>query len=297
MRISPISYNIKKTNTLNFASNMRKTFIYDGETHRDAYSTSPFVFLPSFGEVKLVNANTTRFLRDDLPWECLRKILDEQFPQDEKINVYNFACSDGSEPYSLALTLIEQYGEEGAKRFFPIYASDIDEAMVDIAQNIGILATEDDLERLNEITKDNILKYFIVQENHCANDYTLFPKDIIKDVVEFSVKDIESGIDEIKPSNSLVLCRHCWKYFGADKICSVAQKLNEKLDESSRIFIGDFDKQKRFVPDFFEKFGFVEASDFWREEFILKKAYESLYETCNKNELKTQLEKYCTLIY
>ena len=67
----------------------------------------------------MVASNSTSFFRRDIDWKSIGSTFDSQFPKG-KVNIYDFACSDGSEAYSLIITLIEQLGEKKAQRFFPI---------------------------------------------------------------------------------------------------------------------------------------------------------------------------------
>ena len=119
MKIAPILPKIKVC-TQSFRSTKRTKYL----TENNKVVVKPFYDkgCDFFGhkEGKILVSNSTNFFRNDLPWNTLGKTLDELYPKGEKVNVFNFACSDGSEPYSLAICLMEQLGEDGAKRFFPI---------------------------------------------------------------------------------------------------------------------------------------------------------------------------------
>ena len=60
----------------------------------------------------------TRMFRSDLDWNLLSYYLENKYKNAQKVNVLNAACSDGSEPYSLAMILDKKIS--GGKKFFPI---------------------------------------------------------------------------------------------------------------------------------------------------------------------------------
>ncbi len=298
MRISPIAFNAYKK-VPNFGTTDRATYIHkDGTTNTIDYDhgfrrkiQADYAVLSE----KVLCANYTCFFRDDIYWRGLGEMLDKLFPnKDEKVNVYNFACSDGSEAYSLAISLIEQLGEEGAKRFFPIKASDVDEELVDIANGRKILAKESDINAINYMTEGNFSKYFRVM-NKLQRGVYLEPTEVLKNAVEFSSKDIEDGLDEIESSNSLILCRNFWRYLSKDKLVRVAQKLYENTDKSSKIIIGDFDMVRFALPPFFEEFGLMPASNCNNERYILEKREGcATYNDYQQTQMYKSLKNYCT---
>lgn len=303
MRISPITSK-PKFNLINFSSTKRTTY----ETESQKVVVKPFYdkscdFLGhEYGRILV--SNSTRFFREDLPWGYLGQRLDELFPNDEHVNVFNFACSDGSEPYSLAICLIEQLGEERAKRFFPINASDIDEKILPDEKNPKIKATKEDIKNIQEITEGNIQKYFHVKHKNERvelsskqavefkdEEYILTPKKILKDCVNFNCQNFYDGLDDLKSKNNLVLCRNFWGYLNEDDIINCAKKLYKKLDDSSIVIIGDFDLEDSYVPKFLTELGIDSTNDLWKEENILSK-HEGYSNGEYKDEFIAKLDAY-----
>lgn len=218
---------------------------------------------------KIIVSNSTHFLRGDMPWLYIGEKLEELYPDSEHVNIHNFACSDGSETYSLAICLIEQLGKEGAKKYFPIYASDVDEYVISGAKRGKIKAKSDDIQRLKEVTNNQIWKYFDIESK--GESYILRPKEILTKNVQFECKDFEEGLDEIEGENNLIMCRNFWGYLDEDKIIKCAKKLYQKLDGTSYAIIGNFDMSGGEVPVFLSELGIDSESDNWKEETILKK--------------------------
>ena len=275
-----------------------------GTTKRTVYKTnSQDVFVRPFydkakkflgyQDAQIVVSNSTRFFREDLPWNILAPALDEMFPNG-KVNTYNFACSDGSEPYSLAIALIEQLGEEKAKRFFPIMASDIDSSILPQAQNYEILATKKDMSLIKNMTgSKTVSKYFTIKEKN-KDGYILEPKDILKENVQFSKKSFEDGLDEVKKSNSLVLCRNFWAYMDKETILNCAKKLHKNLDNSSKIVIGKFDMDNGVAPLFLLEMGMNYVSGLHMYELILENHPDDKENYEHEEYIGEYIEEYCT---
>ena len=75
------------------------------------------------GELKY--RTNTWFFRGDLDWDRFVKYADKKYNKAHNIPIFNFACSDGEESFTLAYKLIHLL-KERANKFFPIKASDID---------------------------------------------------------------------------------------------------------------------------------------------------------------------------
>ncbi len=81
---------------------------------------------PSFGSttrvgllsnsVDYIYSTQSSVFRTDLDWLKFVKYLGIHFKDAEKVNVVCQACSDGSEPYTLALALIHSLGFEASKK-------------------------------------------------------------------------------------------------------------------------------------------------------------------------------------
>lgn len=242
MRISPI--NFKK---INFSSTDRTVYCnkQDGRYSLPNYTTSYYDEDDRENSTKIVYSNRTFFFRKDLPWSSLAWYIAKQFREAPKVNVYNFACSDGSEPYSLAIALIERYGEEGAKKFFPIKASDVDKSVIEQAKSGNIKAKDIDMSKIEKMIEKprTILDYFDIERTENYDfPYILHPKEILTKNVQFECKSIEDGLDEVEKSNSLVLARNFWRYLSPEELANTSMKLRKNLDSSSRVIIGEFDK-------------------------------------------------------
>ena len=255
-------------------------------------------------KVLVKHSNNTMFFRDDFSWKSTPHILKSYFP-DGRVNIYNFACSDGSEPYCLAMTLISELGLEEAQRFFPIYASDKDPKMIELAKSgkLRITPREDDmLESFlhNSPNKDDVSDLLIESDikytnNGIVHEYTI--SETLKNAVQFKCEDITDGLSNMEDGQKFVMARNMWPYLSADEIAEASYKLRQKVEFDTNgdinddisvdietndfdskaepkanilMAIGEFDRYQSDIPYFLRLIGFSEISETGFEKNILK---------------------------
>ena len=137
-------------------------FISPVQTYNPAYRGNNREVFNKSG--KFLYKTTTYFFREDLNWTCLAELLGEKYKTVQKVNVLNHACSNGQEPYTLAVKLIQILGKE-AKKFFPIQAKDIDFDNIESANRgrLGIKLNE--MYRINHYTKNQLTSFFTLPKN------------------------------------------------------------------------------------------------------------------------------------
>ncbi len=262
--------NIIKSNILNFGTSdrkVKKNFYGDmvssdeKEYRNPDFDTVAYANTTMFFRHDLNTAHTTKYTTDGT-WKGFRRTIVDNFKVAPRVNVYDFASSDGSEAYSFILSLIDELGEEEAQKFFPIKAYDIDSKMVEIAQGGSIPCDYDDVKRLAQnVTQKRNEKYYSI--NLLKNNYIPFlfeASSELKNNVQFSQASIQSKIDSIEPSNSLVMCRNFWPYLSENDVREAIWKLSEKLDDSSLLVVGCFDKFS--VHQYLKICGFQEICPF-----------------------------------
>ena len=222
LKINP---NFTTYNSPSFKSNQRLVFDSKGVLHHQ---------------------NSTVFFRKDLNWKQFVRFLNNRFKDVDKVNLCATACSDGSEPWSLAVMLKEQFGDE-ADKFFPIMASDFDPEIIQQAQNAPCTISSEDSILLKLYTQGNFDKYFEhVKPSYLDLDFSVMkgavrPTPYMNSLVNFKVSDITKEIENIPPENSVVLCRNCWRYFSVPKRQEVAKALSNQLGESSLVVVGELE--------------------------------------------------------
>lgn len=192
--------------------------------------------------------NDTCFYRKDLNWQELVKFLINKYKDIPKVNIYNYACSNGSETYTLLSELIAQCGEN--KKFLPIIAKDIDPLAIKYAKEGPIpITTEEECTLnwcLNDYFKDcfqeiTIDKSFVKDETSASEQKFYKPTNMLTKHVEFSIADIFKDYKNIEPDNSVVFVRNFWPYLNGDKQVKLAKNLYKQLGNNSLIVLGDYD--------------------------------------------------------
>lgn len=220
---------------------------------------------------KLLYSNYTQFFRQstlagvevDLNWKEFRKTIKEQFSKTPNVNVYDFACSDGSETYSLIMTLMDEFGKESEK-FFPIQAFDIDKEMIETATSGFVPCNKSDYRRIkNNLSLDTMENFEIIDMSLFSDiryRHIFRANDELKSKVRFKQSDVADEIKNVKPDNSLVLCRNFWPYLGRGKTTKVLSSLLQKLQSNSLVVIGEFDRTVDYVLPIFEQYGYQEIA-------------------------------------
>lgn len=207
----------------------------------------------------LLYKTTTCFFREDLHWDSFVKLLNQKYKMAEKVNIINHACSNGQEPYSLVIKLIQHLGKD-AEKFFPIQAKDFDSYNIENAKKGLIGINFNDIYQVNSGTKNNITQFFKYEKSYNSiNDLTLVPKDNIKNKVIFSQSDILKDLEQKQPDNTVILCRNFWPYLSAKTREKLASLLAKNIGTNSLVAIGSFDCSKDILH-LLEKRGFRETS-------------------------------------
>lgn len=243
MRINPLMPYNNTVNNQNFTSCVK---IYDPKTVTDK---------DIFGSNKV--KTTSNVFRYDLDWNLLMKHIFWSFINKDNVNIYSFACSDGSEPYSYALYLIDKVPESYYKKFTPIQACDIDPEMIRIAKSGKINLSINDFHNMKRYIKNPDL-YFknigmpIKISNNIFNDENAYEIDPeIRAMVKFKKSDILTELKQIEDDgNSVVNIRNVFPYLNESYGNKVLETLAQKLKSGSIFVFGNYDNR---VPDFRQK--------------------------------------------
>lgn len=188
--------------------------------------------------------NTTRFFREDLDWDNYTDFLIDKYKNQDKVDVYCYACSDGSEPYSLAMMLIAKLGFEGAQKFFPIKARDIDDHYFERLRRGEIATKHADLDSIFDYTYSDA---FIIpvpgssfkEDDSYWNISKINPK--LENTVIFEKGDLREDIKSLPKSNCVLMFRNVWPYLNIDDRQKLMRDIHKQLDETSVFVYGAHD--------------------------------------------------------
>ena len=207
--------------------------------------------------------NFTYFFRGDFEWLSFAKYLNRHFANAEKVNVYNAACSDGSEPFTLVMSLIRKLGREKAEKFFPIEAFDLNSSLINMAKN-GVIPLLPEPYTIVDIWRLKLKNMFM--EHRFLNykkirgfGQLVQMNDATRKHVNFSVGNVLTKVDSMEGENTVVMARNFWMYLEPYEQELLAQKLGRKLKKDSIIVLGKYDTQGERNLDIFTRYGFEET--------------------------------------
>lgn len=193
--------------------------------------------------------------RDDVDWKRLAKYEKNHFADKNRVNIIQFASSDGSEAYTQIISLLENYPNKNSEKFFPIKAYDIDEEIVNAARS-GLLNTNM-VDRINlQINSDDYSKYFtntneilnIKNDLNLQSKKTLKATNLLKNRVHFERADMYNILAELNDnSDTILLCRNILGYFEDDKVEKFVKIVSNKLKQGSMFIIGQHDTSNSFI--------------------------------------------------
>lgn len=151
-----------------------------------------------------LSIHVSQFFRNPTLFEVLQTVVLPMLVQrtaDRPLRIWSIGCSAGEEPYSLAILLMEAYGEQAAREQFKILATDIDRRTLAQAE-YACYEAEPALRAVSAARRE---RFFTEQDGF----FMLCPA--VQQLVEFKQMDLQQVADY--PQSDLVLCRNTLIYF------------------------------------------------------------------------------------
>lgn len=178
-----------------------------------------------------MTTNESMFFRDNKPFEQFRKVVlprvMEAKAMTKTIRIWSAACSNGQEPYSLAMCM----KEEGAKMTgwkIEIMATDLCAKVVNKARE-GIYSQ---FEVQRGLPIQMLMKYF---EQQPGNQWQLKPD--IRNMVTFREKNLLDNI-AVMGMFDIILCRNVLIYFDEKTKSQVLEQMSKMLPKHGYLYLG-----------------------------------------------------------
>lgn len=201
---------------------------------------------PSFKEAYLSHftINTSEFYRNPENFKYLEdKLLPEIFKNNSSVKIWSAPCSNGSEPYTLALILSESNYKK-----YQILASDLDTDILNTAKT-GVYSPNS----LENIPTEVFNKYFTLDQNS-NKKYILSGK--IKNQVNFEQMDLIN--DPFLKDWHLILSRNFFIYLTNEIKDMLCHKFSSVLKPGGYLFLGNtefiFNPQKYGLEKVYSSF-------------------------------------------
>ncbi len=226
-------------------------------------------FTSNNGYYKSENGNpigtVTQMFRPDLDWNRFTDFMVKHFKNKDKVQILQFAASDGSEAYTQIITLLENFKGQNIDKFFPIEAYDIDKNMCDVA-NSGLLNMNFiDLKKFNDnnIDVDKYFEFYSDKNINILNDtsehfqtYKALP--ILTENVNFHQGDMfDVSKKHTDDSNTVVLCRNILDYLTDREVENFMMYNSFNLKKGSLFVTGEIDEHR--VESIIMRNGFVKV--------------------------------------
>ncbi|MFP4001035.1 MAG: CheR family methyltransferase [Candidatus Natronoplasma sp.] len=178
---------------------------------------------------ELLTVNVTKFKRDEGVWEIIEEEVIPDLIEKKRddiiknIKVWSAGCATGEEPYSLAISYLNNDPPENID--IQVIATDLDGKALDFAKR-GKYPEKS----VKNLSINEKRKYF-KQEN---GDWIL--RDNVKDKVEF--KEMNIFKTSFTKKFGLILCRNLMIYFNNKSKKDLMMRLVESLDRGGFLVLG-----------------------------------------------------------
>ncbi|MFB6256998.1 MAG: protein-glutamate O-methyltransferase CheR [Haloplanus sp.] len=175
-----------------------------------------------------LSINVTSFYRNPEAWEPIREALRTVTAGRGRARVWSAPCSDGREPYSLAMLALDDDGI--STRRLEIVGSDINEDVLGRART-GVYRTTKTRDVAGELEPLDDAERYVDREGD-----TFAVRDEVKDLVTFEQHDLIA--DEPRPDIDLALCRNLLIYINTESKRAVVDTVLSSLREGGYLVIG-----------------------------------------------------------
>ena len=181
------------------------------------------------GMVDQLTTNHTSFFRESRHFDFLRKTVYPALRTRSRIHIWSAACSSGEEPYSIAMSLLEEAPREAAAKV-RIKATDISTRVLDRAKR-GVYSSE----RTAEIPTALRQRYLLKDQSESADGYR-FRSDI-RSMIEFGHLNLMATLPQGYRC-AVIFCRNIMIYFDKPTQQSLVRRLSDHLEDGGYLFIG-----------------------------------------------------------
>lgn len=186
--------------------------------------------------IDVVTTNKTDFFREPNHFTYLvEKALPELIQKDgtgirAPLNIWSSACSQGDEPYTMAIVLSE-FAKINGEFDFSILATDISMKILELAKKA--VYPHDHIEPIGiELRK----KYLLKSKDKQKNLVRIVPE--LREKVVFRQMNLVEGDFRIRKTMDIIFCRNVIIYFDKNTTDILLQRLCDKLKKGGFLFMG-----------------------------------------------------------
>jgi chemotaxis protein methyltransferase CheR/two-component system CheB/CheR fusion protein len=204
--------------------------------------------------ISSLQVNVSEFFRNPLTFTYLKQVIlpwiieKKKLEKEKEIRIWSAACSEGQEPYSIAIIWKELASSLQTDTTCRIFATDINQESINIAKE-GIYNES----MLKKASLNQVNSYFLQNKN----SYTIHPK--IKKLVSFSEFDLltEKCIcppESIFGNFDVVICSNLLFYFQQINRQRIIDKVGHCLANGGYFITGETEREIIFHYNYREVF-------------------------------------------
>lgn len=181
------------------------------------------------GLIDALATNHTSFLRELAHFDFLRQSLLPALRQRPRLEFWSAACSTGEEPYTLAMTLVDELGA-AAYNQVKILATDISTKALGTAER-GIYTHQ----RLESLPAEWRRRHFVKATGMWQGQFQVKPD--LRRMIEFRRLNLIEPLPTLGPF-PVIFCRNVMIYFDRPTQELVVGRLAERLEPGGHLFVG-----------------------------------------------------------
>lgn len=193
--------------------------------------------------INAITTNLTAFFRENHHFEYLRDVvLPEVIRRNSntrQIKVWSAGCSTGEEPYSLAMTVLENIPEGWDVK---ILATDLDTNVLQNAKD-GVYAEE----RVSGVTEQRLKRWFMRGKSGQAGQVKVRPE--LQQIIQFKQLNLMKEWP-MKCRFDFIFCRNVLIYFDRETKASLASRYASMLANNAWLFIGHSESLNQLSSEF-----------------------------------------------
>lgn len=175
-----------------------------------------------------LTTNFTSFLREPAHFDFLRKTILPELTGE--IRIWSAACSTGEEPYTIAMTLLDELGPAAATARTRILASDISSRALSAAER-GVYEAS----RFRDFPQAWLSKYLLRGSGSAAGWFRVKP--VVRRLIEFRRLNLIQPFPSI-PAFHVIFCRNVMIYFNKETQGQLVNRLAAFLEPAGWLLIG-----------------------------------------------------------
>lgn len=200
--------------------------------------------------ISALTTNVSHFFREEHHFDTLKNdmlpILHAKLQTGQGVRIWSAGCSNGQEPYSIAMTLLE-YDQDIAKHDIKILATDIDPEVLRCAVDgkyAGSLTSG--------VPKSFVEKYFTVHQDDHEEVFSINKR--VKDLVSFRQLNLHAKWP-MNGSFDVIFCRNVVIYFDDTTQAALYRRFANSLTETGWLLLGHSERLGEDVAGLFKSVG------------------------------------------